>query len=172
MAKDKWYQKPEMIVALSALLVSLVTSFVEIYSAHSDRVYARASVWPRLEIFRSYSGVSFEYGVTNNGTGPAIIKYAKVQYKEKAIHRWRDLPELKIYTQSHIGNHILPSQFTIKPLEIGDETTARKFREIDRSVTIEICYCSIYGECWVSDRSNQPRQTKACVIDEDERFLQ
>ncbi len=44
-----------MIIAGSALLVSLITAFVSIYSAFIDRAYARASVWPRLEIFRSYN---------------------------------------------------------------------------------------------------------------------
>ncbi|WP_445768576.1 hypothetical protein [Rheinheimera sp.] len=48
-------RNPEMIIAGSALLVSLITAFVSIYSAFIDRAYARASVWPRLEIFRSYN---------------------------------------------------------------------------------------------------------------------
>ena len=76
----KWYKSPEMIVALSALIIGLVTAFTSIYSAYVDREYARASVWPRLEIFRSFNGnSSFSYGVSNNGTGPALIKYAKIQ---------------------------------------------------------------------------------------------
>jgi len=69
-----------MLVAMSVLFISIVTAAVSIYSASTDRKYAKASVWPRLEIFRSFnSDKSFEYAVTNNGTGPAIIKYAKVQ---------------------------------------------------------------------------------------------
>ena len=43
-----WYKNPEMIVALSALIIGLVTAFTSIYSAYVDREYARASVWPRL----------------------------------------------------------------------------------------------------------------------------
>ncbi len=39
-----WYKIPEMIVALSALLISIVMTIVAIYSAHIDRSYARASM--------------------------------------------------------------------------------------------------------------------------------
>ena len=84
MDKAPIYRSPEMIIAISALFISIITAVVSIYSAATDRDYAKASVWPRLEIFRSFSSnKSFEYGVTNNGTGPALIKYAKVKYDSK-----------------------------------------------------------------------------------------
>ena len=57
MKNTKWYKNPEMIVALSALFIGLVTAFTSIYSAYVDREYARASVWPRLEIFSSQTHV-------------------------------------------------------------------------------------------------------------------
>ncbi len=47
MKSNKWYTNPEMIVALSALLIGIVTAFTSVYSAYVDREYARASVWPR-----------------------------------------------------------------------------------------------------------------------------
>jgi hypothetical protein len=116
MENQKWYKNPEMIVALSALLIGLVTAFTSIYSAFVDREYARASVWPRLEIFRSFGGESFSYGVTNSGTGPALIKYAKVQYGEKYIKTWNEIESFTNIRQSHIGNRTLPPQNTIKPV--------------------------------------------------------
>ncbi len=76
MATGHSFKNPEMIIAVSALIVSLITAFASIYSAFIDRAYARSSVWPRLEIHRSYSDKdsSFSYMVNNKGTGPAVIK--------------------------------------------------------------------------------------------------
>ena len=71
----KWYKKPEMIVAFSALLISLITAAVSVYSAYVDRSYARASVWPRLELHRSFGSNHFNYGVTNSGNGPVSMDY-------------------------------------------------------------------------------------------------
>ncbi|MBL4660215.1 MAG: hypothetical protein JKY19_07650 [Alcanivoracaceae bacterium] len=171
MNNKKWYTKSEMIVALSALLISVVTATIGVYSAYIDRAYARASVWPRLEIFRSHGKDWFEYGVTNNGTGPALIKYAKVEFNSKIIHYWRDIPEMKNIRQSHLGNRILPSQATIKPVE-SKEKNILKIIEIDGSVNIAICYCSIYEECWITDRNNQPKSIANCEINTNDKFLQ
>lgn len=166
-----WYKKPEMIVAFSALFLSIITTVVSIYSAYVDRSYARASFWPRVELFRSFGNDKFSYGITNSGNGPALIKYAKVQYKSAPIQRWRSIPNLPNFTQSHFGTRILSSQNHITPvLYKGPEVT--KFLSADEFVDIEICYCSIYEECWITDRRNDPKPINSCSIKEQERFLQ
>ena len=87
------FKNPEMIIAASALIVSLITAFVSIYSAFIDRAYARSSVWPRIELARGHNTKSsFRYIVSNNGTGPALIQYARVTYDGEAI----PMPDLNI----------------------------------------------------------------------------
>ena len=171
MEEASWYKKPEMIVALSALLISVVTTMVGVYSAHIDRAYARASVWPRLEIFRSYGNESFSYGVSNNGTGPAIIKYAAVTYQSKPIKSWYDIPKIPHFTQSHIGNRILSAENTIQPL-VYNGTENKHFLTIDKDIKISLCYCSIYDQCWLTDRENNPLPVDECTIDQKLRFQQ
>jgi hypothetical protein len=167
----KWYKSPEMIVALSALLIGLVTAFTSIYSAYVDREYARASVWPKLEIFRSYSGNSFSYNVSNNGTGPALIKYAKVQHSSKYIKTWKEIEEFENIRQSHIGNRTLSPQNSITPVSYKGED-AKAIIKVDAFIGIELCYCSIYEECWVINRSNRPTAVEACTVDNKQMFLQ
>lgn len=169
--ETKWYKKPEMIVALSALFISLVTAIVAIYSANIDRAYAKASVWPRLEVFRSFGADNFAYVVSNNGNGPALIKYAKVQYQSKPVHYWRDIPDLSDFVQSHVSSRILSSQTEIRPLVYSGKET-KTFLERDKNIEIEICYCSIYEECWVIDRVNQPSPVEQCEIEQSSAFRQ
>jgi len=172
MKKKSIFQNPEMIIAISALFISIITAGVSIYSAATDRAYAKASVWPRLEIYKSFHPEKhFEYGVINNGTGPALIKYAKVSYDSKTVKRWVDIPNLKSFIQSHFGSRILPSQGAITPLHYKGNK-ANLFLETDKKVSIELCYCSIYDECWLTDRSNQPNPVEQCIIDDKDRFLQ
>lgn len=171
MTSRAWYKKPEMIVALSALLISVITTIVSIYSATIDRAYARASMWPRIELFRSFGGNNFNYGIVNNGNGPAIIKYALVSHDEKNIRRWTDIPNMPEHTQSHMGTRILPPQQTITPTRTTGKA-AKVFEEIDKKVKITICYCSIYDECWLTDRENNPLIVERCEIDDKKAFLQ
>jgi len=171
MGSLKWYRNPEMIIASSALFIGLVTAFTSIYSAYVDREYARAAVWPRLEIHRSFGPDSFSYSVSNSGTGPALIKYAKIKHNSVFIKRWSDLNVVENITQSHLGNRTLSPQNMITPLSYkGDK--AKVLLRVDESIKIELCYCSIYDECWLVDRNNRPISIDSCVVRENEIFLQ
>ena len=171
MDKLKWYKNPEMIVALSALLIGLVTAFTSIYSAYVDRAYSRAAVWPKLEIFRNFSQNTFSYSVTNNGTGPALINYAKIKYGSKYNERWSDVKIFKGIRQSHISNRTLSPQSTITPLSYKGED-AKVFLTTAESISIELCYCSIYDECWVVDTRNYPVLIESCIVNEEQAFMQ
>jgi len=171
MNSTKWYKNPEMVVALSALLIGIVTAFTSIYSAYVDREYARASVWPKLELARSFGDNSFSYIVSNNGTGPALIKYARVNDGTKYIKVWAEIELFMNIFQSHIGNRTLPPQSTITPLLYKGDNT-KSILKADYSISIEVCYCSIYEECWVVDRNNRPTAVESCSIDEKQVFSQ
>ena len=180
MNKRYSFKNPEMIIAGSALMVSLITAFVSIYSAFIDRAYARASVWPRLEIHRSYIDDTdkefFSYIVSNKGTGPAAIKYAKLTYDNQPISRWSDYLILHTgrtpsHIQSHVGFIVLSAGEKSTPLHVLDAEAAKLLADND-TLQIELCYCSIYNECWLVDRANEPKLVAQCQIDEKQRFLQ
>ncbi len=161
-----WFLKSEMIIALSALLISVVTTVTSIYSASIDRAYAKASVWPRLELSRTYKEDIFGYILSNNGTGPALIKYAIVQFQGKTIETWDEIPfieDVDSFTQSHMGKRVVPSNHTFKPMLIKT-TNVKQHINNDRSVKITLCYCSIYDDCWIIDRENAPQKIDHCEI--------
>ena len=74
------------------------------------------SVWPKLEIFRSFGGDSFSYLVTNNGTGPALIKYVTIKNDSTYIKMWKEIDAFKNIRQSHISNRTLSPQNSITPV--------------------------------------------------------
>ncbi|WP_299007401.1 hypothetical protein [uncultured Shewanella sp.] len=167
----KWYKKPEMIVAFSALLISLITTAVSVYSAYIDRSYARASVWPRLEWGRSFGHEHFSYHVTNSGNGPALIQYAVVRYQSKPIKAWQDILSLPNAAQSHISTKILSPQEIVKPLSYeGSEMNT--LLKIDESIDVELCYCSLYEECWIITREIASTAVDRCVVDPSIAFTQ
>jgi hypothetical protein len=171
MSKQKWYKNPEMLIALTALFVGLLTAVISIYSAYTDRAFAKASVWPKVEIFRSHSDESFSYSVVNKGTGPAIIHYAKVSAKDKYLKRWADLPAFRRISQSHISTITLPSGSSVSPLKYQGESVA-DILAIDGDIGIELCYCSIYGDCWQVNRSNAATPINECTIEPEQAFAQ
>lgn len=178
MATGHSFKNPEMIIAGSALIVSLITAFASIYSAFIDRAYARSSVWPRVEIHSSYHNNApyFSYIVNNKGTGPAVIKYARLSYNNKVLKSWPDYLQMLSgravgHTQSNIGSIVLSAGESIKPIETRDKEVTTLLADED-SLQIELCYCSIYDECWLVDRINNPTPVAQCTIDDKQRFLQ
>src|SRR5690606_33228222 len=100
----------------------------------------------------------FKYNVLNSGTGPAIIKYAKLRYGEEVIHDWKDLfarTNIKIdrASNSFINGRVIPAGTTVDPIAIYSRESLDEFvKGPDTKVSIEICYCSIYEQCWIVDR--------------------
>ncbi|WP_448212401.1 hypothetical protein [Colwellia sp. MEBiC06753] len=148
-----------------------MTTVVGIYSAYIDRAYARASVWPRVEIMKSSTLDSFYYSIFNAGTGPALIQQVKVTVDGKVVKSWHDIEGLPVFTQSQVSRRILPAQQTIKPLLYQGDKIADLLK-LNDSLTITLCYCSIYDECWLTDRNNKSVEVEHCAIDEKDRFLQ
>ncbi|WP_091343422.1 hypothetical protein [Alkalimonas amylolytica] len=177
MTKRYSFKNPEMIIAGSALMVSLITAFVSIYSAFIDRAYARASVWPRLEFFYNYiEGDNFAYEITNKGTGPALIKYVRLSYEDQPIRSWPEYLTLSTgrtvsHTQSFIYSRVISAGETVTALYTTDFEAA-KLLVADNKLKIELCYCSIYNECWLLNDSIEPKTISYCQIDEHLRFMQ
>ena len=164
--KQAWFLKPEMIIALSALLISVVTTITSIYSAYIDRAYAKASVWPRLELARTYFDDSFGYILSNKGNGPALVKYATVEFDGKNIETWDEIPfteDAIRYSQSHMSSRVIPANETYKPLLLTT-TNIKPHLKNDKKIKITLCYCSIYDECWVISRDNIPQEVPHCEI--------
>ncbi|MAQ00946.1 MAG: hypothetical protein CL586_02280 [Alteromonadaceae bacterium] len=174
--QKKWYLQPEMIIAFSALITSLAAVVVSIYSAYIDRSYAKASVWPSLLVARSWGQDRYEYIVLNQGNGPAIVHYAKLTVDGQIVNHWQQAFEQLLpdqphsYLQSHIGTGVIRPGQQIQAMKTNDPETVKTL--LNASISAEICYCSIYDDCWLSAGVNAPISVEKCDINEDERFLQ
>lgn len=167
--KVVWYKQPEMIVALSALIISLVTTVVSIFSAYTDRQYAKASVWPQIEMFHNNGSDIFQLTVTNRGNGPASIKYARVEYQGKFLKSWRDFDNIPSISTSAISKRTISPGQTITTLSYRGEEVA-PFMEIAKALDFSLCYCSVYDECWTSKYSGPTRPVEHCELADEERF--
>jgi hypothetical protein len=176
-----WYKRPDMIVGLSALMVSLVAVLVGVYSAYVDRAYARASVWPSVQLARSYNSdeeqASFAYLAINNGTGPALIKSVKITLKGQPVANWSEFLRLTnivqpSYVQSQLNNSVIPANQRIVAIQSTDKKLVDGLLALEEHMQVEICYCSIYDECWQVNKNNQVSDVASCELLTELQFLQ
>ena len=177
MQSTPWYKKAEMVIGLSALAVSLVAMFVGVYSAYLDRAFARASVWPKVEVRSIYSAQQQRliYQVENVGTGPAKIKYARVSLDNQPVQSWQELASLAEqpakFSVDSIRQRVLPALAKFRAITTEDPALAEALHRAKASTSIDICYCSVFEDCWLASLNRPSTQVPHCNLPESQRFL-
>lgn len=152
---------PEMIAALSAVLIGVCALGVSLYQAaimreqnRMMREQQKASVWPNVAVENSHTPDAFHLRLVNTGVGPAKIGTVRVTFDGEPIQTWTDLirrvhPARQIhYSHSEVGNRVLPADDFETVLTVTDAAVADSIQAHIERLAIEICYCSIYDECW------------------------
>ena len=173
-------REPEMIVALSAVVIGLCALLISLMQVRMMHEQQHASVWPRLTILPSYSERGLSVEISNPGLGPAIVRSVEVAVGGKTQRTWRDVlssvaPNAKNYgfTVSTINHRILPPAEKIVALTVPDPVVGEQAIRRWDQLRMEICYCSLYERCWVA-ASDQPdvREVNACAAREARAFRQ
>src|SRR5687768_4852751 len=147
----------ELIVALSAIFVSVVTLFVYIYQASIMQEQQYASVWPYLEWDMTiHSQDGFYLSISNKGIGPAIIRSTSLRLDEKEMGSSTEylgtllgnLDSVSLFHQS-IDNRVLAPGETVNAFHVYSDVRT-KLEKVYARTDYEICFCSVYGDCWVS----------------------
>ncbi len=147
--------------AVFAVLVSLTTLALLIFQTRLMQTQARASAWPHVSIGLSSSQTSFSWVLSNNGVGPAVTHNVRVLVDGKPQPDWRsvlsalqnDDMQMKATAMNSVPKVLTPAentndQYVVVTVQASADaaiTAAAMSR-----VGIELCYCSIYDDCWIS----------------------
>lgn len=160
--------RSEYLVAATALLVSLSTLAVYIYQARMMREQQHVSVWPCMEWSTTNVG-DFHISAQNKGVGPAIIRKVELSVDGRPMKSNQELVTAVLgqewtlgYVNSTLEGRVLIPGEMIMPFRIPDAKQAKAFDEKLQGHTLglRITYCSVYGDCWVTDGDSTKRLPK------------
>ena len=177
MKDNKWYRQPEMIVALSAVIISMCALFATVFQAYLERQSQHLSVWPRLEL-RVRTGSDFEILISNNGIGPAIVKSLKVSVDDEPVKSWHSTvqkltgEEPQVAQINSIQTSVIPPGTETLMLHIEKGSSAEIFHQNYKRLDVEVCYCSVFDECWLIDIEDQFEEIVECRVDVKTGFLE
>lgn len=162
----RWISRPQTIIALSAVVLSVCGLFISIYEASLIRIHHRASVWPHVAVTPSLNPGSVRLFIQNTGVGPARIETAAVTVGEQPKGDWGDLVRSIVKDgrgtnryQSLIIGRVLAPNSEEKIFELSVDTmdaagssaiTAMQNKILEGDIDVLVCYCSIYDQCWQS----------------------
>ncbi|HKE48576.1 MAG TPA: hypothetical protein VKB52_10975 [Rhodanobacteraceae bacterium] len=150
-----------------ALAVSIFALAIGAWQTRLMQGQARASVWPHLEIGynSTYNSTteehSFVWRIDNNGVGPARIESVRLTLDGKPMKTWRDVlaafgfeGETRVSTTSLAGGQVIPPSLNretaIEAIRINTRAIASAFQSAVPRFRMDICYCSVYDDCWVA----------------------
>jgi hypothetical protein len=156
------------LTSLLALAVSIFALAIGAWQTRLMQSQARASVWPHLSIGYTYNTNvdenGFVWSIDNNGVGPARIESVALTLDGKPMKSWHDVlvafgfhGEMHVSTTSFSGDVIPPSlnrETAIAAIRINQADAASTFKNAVARFTMDICYCSVYDDCWVAHWQN------------------
>lgn len=152
--------KSEMMVAFSAIFVSIATLFVYMYQARIMQNQLHTSVWPYVEWLYNNADNEFSITVENKGIGPAIIKEVTMKLDTQVVRSNSELFKILLGNSNFsfinstvMGRVILPGE-KVEMVHVYDSAAAKAIDSLllwsnsKHTFELEICYCSVYDDCW------------------------
>ena len=170
-SKSHWANlaSPEMLVALSAVIIgacALVVAFFEVRIMRADQ---RASVLPLVELNRSTiratrndsagseTVTQLKFNAENVGIGPAKVVDFRVTVDGKAFKTWGEAMRELLgrnepinYGNSTITGRTIPAGRSIEMFGITGTDLAGEINANADRLDFEACFCSVFNECWTA----------------------
>ena len=148
-----------MLIALSAVLISVCALVVSIYEVRIMRSEQRLSAFPYLSISKFYNGRGFGLRIKNSGTGLALIKSYKIHVGESYFKDWQEVvdhyaPEghsidYGIMSTNGLQDEVITPNEEVVLFEVQwNEETRALSKSVD-GLEIRVCYASLLEDYWV-----------------------
>lgn len=156
--------KAEMLIAICAVLTSVIALFVAWDQGRVMRAQQHGAVYPVVQVEGFVSSTpdvaSMGIRLSNSGVGPALIERVSMLENGKrldslAAYVDRFPPGYAHSWSSVIGRAVAPGD-TVEPLRADwprDKVTAAQLNAVATEwsqLDMEVCYCSVFERCWIT----------------------
>ncbi|HLY04649.1 MAG TPA: hypothetical protein VKR31_02775 [Rhizomicrobium sp.] len=174
-----------LLVSVSSLIIAIVHSRTLERMADANVKLVEANSWPYLDYgtgnVGGNDGTAIELRITNDGVGPAKIESAELKWNGVAMHNALDFLRACCgyrYDKSNglwidliTGRVLRPGEtitFITLPRSATDADAWNRLNQVrlNRSLAVDVCYCSVFDECWNEDvlqMSLTPRRVDRCT---------
>jgi hypothetical protein len=181
----------EWLTSISALVISVSSIFIAVHNGHNEDKMVQAQSFPYLEISRDNATPEGEtllsLNLLNEGVGPAHQQSLRVRVGDRYVTSVQELIDTVLGpTEAHAAlgklgvttnvqpTRFLPANKTQFIFKIRrTEANARWWTMIDKSRPtwrVDVCYCSVFKDCWVRHDDHEPTPVAACKRDEPHEF--
>ncbi len=166
------------LISIIALVLSIGAFGVALYEANILKQQQeimlsqqKASIWPYLKIKQGFSvdesSVQSSIGIENKGLGPASISDYKLTINGDVAESYTDgLKKIKeilkredvIYSLASDPDIIASGEVHEFLKIIIPDPTVSLLTISKIKIELELCYCSVYDDCWMVSQSEKPKE--------------
>ena len=167
-------------VAICAVAIALCALIATIWQGFVMREHSRKSMLPYIDIHHNFALPDEWLGtsISNEGPGLAILKEVRLMVDGEAIqdperNGWpAALTKLGLWKPWIKFRHFNPGDVLRSgderplmgtPVQQADTDKKKALRKEARRLTVQICYCSVYGECFVIEDRYRARTNRRAV---------
>jgi hypothetical protein len=170
------------LVAAVAAGVAACALGVSLYEAYTNRKHERLAILPYVTFTSQYDEKGAYLDVDNWGLGPAVVGWFQVLVDDKPRSTWREvLTAVGMDKTVEFHGSVLSRGLMMVPSTLANPSPpllavcgAPKeiLKRQERRITLKVCYCSLYAECWTASSSDMvPRAVTSCEARPRETFV-
>jgi hypothetical protein len=174
MAKDTTRgSRIDLLIAVCALLISTLTAGAAIYQGRVISNQLSVTVWPYIAFKSTFGGSDVQLQVENVGAGPAIIRNSTLLIDGKTVPSMSTALGTLGYRSARDTSLTLSSLGPGEVIRAGDTSLIAHVHSVrfaslagslHRRVRVQICYCSVLGQCWLAKSdAESPVELKDCA---------
>lgn len=176
----------ELLIAISALLISSIAAFASVYQSRVISQQFSATVWPYVSIDTTNSPSLLEMDIRNDGLGPAIVRSASMTYdgKPEPSHEaifallgrnprsraaidsaLRAGTKISVTTSTPTPGLVIAANTQHTMIRMEGAVLMQQFRPKLARFGLSLCYCSLTGTCWqvrLHDTAAEPKRRNSC----------
>ena len=174
------------LIAVIALIISVLGTVAALWqnSILSEQLEIAseqkgASALPLLNVKHSLEYVDsipawrYAVGIKNEGVGPALLGSATYRYRGREVDLMtfaedlgRGRPGFDQVAAEYVGNELIAPGQLVESMTIRvpvDSFGLDSIVTVSEELVLQMCYCSVYGDCWEYVREEWPTRTPSCV---------
>jgi hypothetical protein len=163
----------EHAISLAAVVIAAAALLSALYDGCQNRHHLRLSVRPHMTFNFIYTNDGTGWTLRNHGLGPAIVKSFTASVDGKPQSNWNavaaalGLPRFDFEFSIPTANTLVPPNpgGTGRIFWVSSDPVAKLLRENRERVTLEICYCSLYEECWSARTDFEGPKRQSCNLE-------
>jgi hypothetical protein len=166
----------DFVIAACAIVISLASLWIALRANQTQEQLLKSSVWPYVMFDSSNATATgarqLVFEVRNEGVGPALVRSVAVSYDGRYYPTFNalmaaccKLVHVRNIFSSTMRNTVIVAHdfvpFIDMPPNQFDLTEYNHIRPQRSKIQIQMCYCSVLGDCWFFDTLHGPVQPSA-----------